>query len=72
MTSPRPAFQACTGSCHEKVPEPKGGIIQSAIDCIGPDRDSCHLGALSTILPHLLADVTLHWGMYPAGKVDIS
>ena len=65
----------------------KGGIIGSAIerwsDCIGLDRDSCHLGTLSTILQHLihkmkpsepllLTDVTLHRGMYPAGKVDIS
>ena len=23
MTSPRPAFQECTGSCHENVPAPK-------------------------------------------------
>ena len=89
MTSPGPAFQECTGSCHENFLTPKGvssegGIIQSAIDrwsdCIGQDRDSHHLGTLSTILQHfthtmkpsdplLLADVTLRCGMYPAGKV---
>ena len=23
MTSPGPAFQECTGSCHENVPNPK-------------------------------------------------
>ena len=53
-----------------------------AVD-FGQDRDNCHLGILSTILQHftdtmkssdplLLANVTLRWGMYPAGKVDIS
>jgi hypothetical protein len=90
MTSPGPAFQECTGSCHENVPAPKGpkgGIIRSVIDrwsdCIGQDRDSSHLGTLSTILQHfthtmkpsdplLLADVSLRCGMYPADKVDIS
>ena len=61
----------------------QGGINRSAInrwsDCISQDRDSCHLGKLSTILqqfthtmkpsdPLLLADVT----MYPASKFDIS
>ena len=66
---------------------PKVSIIRSGIDrwsdCIGQDRDSHHLGALSTILQHfthtmkpsdplLLADVTLSCEMYPAGKVDIS
>ena len=63
----------------------EGGIIRSAIDrwsdCIGQDRDSRHLGTLSTILQHfthtmkpsdplLLSNVTLHCGMYPADKVD--
>ena len=24
MTSPGPAFQKCTGSCHENLPSPKG------------------------------------------------
>jgi len=66
---------------------PEGGIIRSEIDrwsdCIGQDRDSCHFATLSTILQHfthtmkpsdplLLADVTLHCGVYPTGKVDIS
>ena len=69
------------GSCSE------GGIIQSAInrssDCIGQDRDSCHLCTLSTIPQHfihtmkpngplLLTDITLSCRMHPAGKVDIS
>jgi hypothetical protein len=60
---------------------PEGGVIRSGInrwsDCIGQDRDSSHLGTLSTILQHfthtmkpsdplLLADVTLRCGMYPA------
>ena len=81
MTSPGPDFQECTGSCHVNVPAPKVVSSQSAIDrwsdCIGQDRDSRHLGTLSTILQHftlLLADVTLRSrsGMYPAGKVDIS
>ena len=65
----------------------EGGFILSVMDrwsdCIGQDRDSRHLGTLSTILQHfthtmkpsdplLLADVTLRCGMYPADKVDIS
>ena len=39
-----------------KMFPPKFSIIQSAIDrwfdCIGQDRDSCHLGTLPTILQH--------------------
>ena len=65
---------------------PQIGIIRSEInrwsDYIGQDRDSHHLGTLSTILQHfkhtmkpsdplLLADVTLCCGIYPAGKDDI-
>jgi hypothetical protein len=86
MTSPGPTFQECTGSCHVNVPAPKAVSSQSGIDrwsdCIGQDRDSRHLGTLSTILQHfthnetqyplLLADVALCCGMYPACKVDIS
>ena len=59
---------------------PEGGSIQSVIDSwsdfIGRDRDSCHLGTLSTILQHfthtmkpsdplLLADVTLRAKLTP-------
>ena len=66
---------------------PQIGIIRSEInrwsDYIGQDRDSHHLGTLSTGLqrfihtmkpcdPLLLFDVTLRCGMYPSGKVDIS
>jgi hypothetical protein len=58
MTSPGPAFQECTGSCHVNVPAPKAVPSQSVIDrwsdFIGQDRDSCHLGKLSTILQHTL------------------
>ena len=66
-------------SCHE------GSIFLSVIniwfDRIGHYRDGCHLG-ISTILQHfshtmkpndlLLLNVTLHCGMYPAGKIDVS
>ena len=69
MSSPRPAFQECTGSCHENV---------SALKAVSSDLRSTdgltvmaskyHLGRLSTILqyfthtmkpsdPLLLADV---------------
>ena len=52
MTSPGPAFQECTGPCHVNVPAPKAVSSPSAIvrwsDCIGQDRDSFHLGTLST------------------------
>ena len=60
-------------------------VIDRCSDYIGQDRDSCHLGTQSTILQHfthtqwnllthslLLADVTLCFAMYPAGKFDIS
>ena len=86
MTSPGPAFQEYTGSYHDNVPTPKevSSDLRSTDGLtIGQDRDSCHIGTLSTILQHfthtmkpsdplLLADVTLRCGMYPAGKVDIS
>jgi hypothetical protein len=32
MTSPGPAFQECTGSCHVNVPNPKVASSQSAIN----------------------------------------
>ena len=63
MTSPGPAFQECTGSCHVNVPAPKVVSSQSAIDrwsdCIGHlVGDSCHLGTLSTILQHFTHNET--------------
>ena len=61
MTSPGPAFQECTGSCHGNVPAPKAVSSQSGIDrwsdCIGQDRDSRHLGTLLTTLQHF----TIPW-----------
>ena len=32
LTSPGPAFQECTGSCHVNVPAPKVVLSQSVID----------------------------------------
>ena len=62
MTSPGPAFQECTGSCHVNVPAPKAVSSQAAInrwsDFIGQDRDNHHLGTLSTILQHLTHNET--------------
>ena len=57
MTSPGPAFQECTGSCHENVPATKAvssdlQLIDTWSDFFGQDRVSCHLGTLSTILKH--------------------
>ena len=55
---PGPAFQECTGYIllPWECSRPEGGIIRSGIDrwsdCIGPDRNSRHLGTLSTILQH--------------------
>ena len=46
MTLPGPAFQECTGSCHEYVPHQRPYHLIR----IGQDRDCCHLGTLSTIL----------------------
>ena len=49
MTLPGPASQECTGPCHENVPSlwlTDGRIV------LAQDRDSCHLGTLSTILQH--------------------
>ena len=86
MTSPGPAFQECTGSCHENVPAQKAvsSVIDRWSDCIDQDRDSCHAilvhyqpsyntsHTMKPSDPLLLANVILHCGMYPAGKVDIS
>ena len=56
MTSPGPALQECTGSCYENVPAQKAVSsvcdVDRWSDCIGQDRDSSHLGTLTTILLH--------------------
>ena len=86
MTSPGPAFQECTGSCHENVPAPKavssdlrstdGLTVLARIEIVTilvryqPSYNTSH--AMKPSNPLLLADVTLRCGMYPAGKVDIS
>jgi hypothetical protein len=85
MTSPGPAFQECTESCHVNVPAPKAVSSQSAIDCLTvlarieivailvhyqPSYNTSHTLKPSDTL--LLADVALRCRMYPAGKVDIS
>ena len=88
MHSPGPAFQECTGSCYDNDPGPKAVSsvcdVDRWSDCIGYRIEIvCIIGTLSTILQHfthtmkprdplLLADFTLRYGMYPAGKVDIS
>ena len=51
MTLPGPAFQEYTGSCHENV-------LARWSDCIGQDRDSCHLVILSTILQRFTTNET--------------
>ena len=86
MTSPGPAFQECTGSCHENVPTSKavssnlqstdGLTVLVRIEIVAilvryqPSYNTSHTMKPSD--PLLLADVTLRSGMYPAGKVDIS
>ena len=83
---PGPAFQECTGSCHENVPALKavssdlrstdGLTVLARIEIVAilvhyqPSYNTSHTMKPSD--PLLLADVTLHCGMYPAGKVDIS
>ena len=47
MTLPGPAFQECTGSCHEYVPHQRPYHLIR----IGQDRDCRHLGTVSTIKP---------------------
>ena len=82
MVLPGPAFQECTGSCHENVSNP------TAVSSVLRLKDS--LTVLARILVHyqpsyntshthnetsdplLLAENTLQCGMNPAGKVDIS
>ena len=69
MTSTRPAFQKCTGSCHENVP-----ALQSTDDMSCQDRDSRHIGTPSYNTSHtmkpsdplLLTDVT-----YTVGKPSV-
>ena len=86
MTPPGPAFQECTGSCHENVPSPKtvssdlqstGGLtVLARIEIVAilvynqPSYKTSHTMKPSD--PLLQADVTLSCGMYPADKVDIS
>ena len=71
MTTPGPAFQECTGSCHENVSAPKAVLAQIEIVPIlvhyQPSYNTSH-----TMKPSVLADGTLCCGMYPASKVDIS
>ena len=84
MTSPGPAFQECNGSCHENVPAPQavpsnlrstdGLTVLARIEIhlvhYQPSYNTSHTMKPSD--PLLLANITLHCGMYPAGKVDIS
>ena len=86
MTSPGTIFQECTRSCHENVPAPKvvsfdllstdGLTILAWIEIIAmsvyyqPSHSTSHTMKPSD--PLLLTDVTLRYGMHPAGKVDIS
>ena len=86
MTSPGPAFQECTGSCHENVPTPKavsydlqstdGLTVLARIEIVTilvhyqPSYNTSHTMKPSD--PLLLANVTLLCRMYPAGKVDIA
>ena len=87
MILPAHAFQECTGSCHENVPAPKavssnlqstdGLTVLARIKIFAilvqyqPSYNTSHTMKPSDPLL-LLADVTLHCGMYPAGKIDIS
>ena len=86
MTLQEPAFQECTESCHENVPAPKavssdlqltdGLTVLVRIEIVTvlahyqPSYNTSHTVKPSDLL--LLADVTLHCRIYPAGKVDIS
>ena len=78
MTSPGPAFQECTGSCHENVPAPKavssdlqstdGLTVLARIEIVAilvhyqPSYNTSH--TMKSSDPLLLADVTLRCGMY--------
>ena len=73
MTSPGPAFQECTGSCHENVPAPKvvssylrlsdGLTVLVRIEIVAilvhyqPSYNTSH--TIKPSDPLLLADVTL-------------
>ena len=78
MISPGPAFQESTGSCHENISSqlPDGLTVLARIEIVTilvhyqPSYNTSHTMKPSD--PLLLANVTLHCGMYPAGKVDIS
>ena len=79
MTSPGSAFQKRTGSCHENVPAPKavssnlqltdGLTLFARIDIVAifvhyqPSYSTSHTHKKPSD-PLLLADVTLHYGMY--------
>ena len=79
MTSPGPAFQECTESCHENVPAPKavssdlwstdGLTILAQIEIVGIlvhyqlPYNTSHTMKPSD--PLLLVDVALRCGMYP-------
>ena len=59
MTSPRPAFQECTGSFHDDVPAPMGVSfdLQSTDGLTALTRIG-HLGTLSTILQYFTHNET--------------
>ena len=59
MTSPGPAFQECTGSCHENVPNPKDVtcfiyILDTArprdMRLLVPEKTPCSLIKYETLL----------------------
>ena len=76
MTSPGPAFQECTGSCHENFSAPNrvSSDLQSAdgLTVLARIEIVAILVQYQPSDPLLLADVTKLHGIYPAGKVDIS
>ena len=86
MTSPGPAFQEYTGSCHENVPASKAvssnlwstdgltvlGRIEIVTILVHYQLSYNTLHTMKPSDPLLHADVNLRWGMYPAGKVAIS
>ena len=65
MTSPGPAFQEYTGSCHENIPVPVSSDLQSTDGLtVSAWVEIVATGTLSTILHHpthnetlLLADI---------------
>jgi hypothetical protein len=59
MASPGPAFQECTGSCNENDTALKAVSSDLQLtDGLTVDRDSRHLGTLSTILQHFTHNET--------------